>query len=277
MTLDAGSMRWGRVWLGVAVAGAGAVFAVGCDDDDDLGTGPIQTEIASEEAHGGTSNQSDEGDRTQIPGQGAGTGGGVLDPAEGSATPGIGTPTRVTEGSDQQEVSPDDGRAISDLTAGFQGHVYLVGELLEATVAQDSARVDAAQSAVNANTQFLATAVDVISEEDIAFTFTDRWQQHIAMYEQYVAATLAGDGAEAEGVREDLEAWAADFAALMADSVRGEGADAADIQEVMELHVRHTLDVADAIIAKDPQAVAMSREGAQTMADFAKMVSGITE
>lgn len=268
--------RWGRrITPVIALAVMGTFLGVACGDDDGDRTDASDA-IASVEQN--APNAGDTGDRTAIPGQetgsGSGLGGGVVRGTVESPTPTASLePGRGPSGSQEDNLEGDRAELASDLTAGMQAHVYLVSLFAQALKDNDQARANAAQQALQANADAVATSIAALGADH--GQARDTWAEHVAAFEDYARAKTSADDSAASDAQDRLEAWAGDFGQFLAQT-------SPDLQEdfatdTAKNHVELMTRSIDATLSGDPSAIQLTRESGRALADLAKALSGITE
>lgn len=276
-TLSGARLRNGLAVL--LLVAAPALFAVSCGDDNDNDGGGLNVQTALQGEEQNAPNQNDVGDRTQIPGQGtgggAGAGGGV---PQGNATvPATLTPSGGPAGTTapgSSPASPSEREAlISDLSAGFQGHVYLVGIMAEAVKDGDEARETAIMSVLtDDDTRALAQSMGLLGADVPAFI--NLWNSHLQLYRQYMDAKKAGDNAGASDARTKLQDFPGQFVDFAKGFAPAVGVDTTGV-DALNQHVNTTLSVIDSTLTNQPAAPQQLRDGARAMADFAKLMMGV--
>ena len=115
----------------------------------------------------------------------------------------------------------------------FGEHTYLAALVMRARLAQ-SADLDAAVEALNANSAELRDVIEGVYGADAAAAFDDLWRSHVDLYVAYVTAVSDGDNAAAQAALDGLRDYRTQFGAFVS------GANpflaAAVLEELLEVH-----------------------------------------
>lgn len=94
-------------------------------------------------------------------------------------------------------------------------HVYLGAMATNAALNGNQKEFEAAAAALDLNSQALAAANGSVYGQAAADAFLPLWRKHIGFLVDYTQAVAAGDMAKKQKAMDDLNAYAADFAAFI--------------------------------------------------------------
>jgi hypothetical protein len=196
--------------------------------------------------------------------------------ADETAAPTPSDATNAVDGSKNQNVSAETGAAElrATLTAALQEHEYLAGTTVYAAVntGLESPVTKAASAALDENTKALGAAIGSVYGGDAEKAFLPLWRKHIGFFVDYTVGGVTKDKAKQAAAKKALDGYRGDFGAFLASANPNLTKEA--VADALVPHVTSTFAAIDAVVAKDPKAFELLREGAAKLAPVADVLAG---
>jgi hypothetical protein len=152
----------------------------------------------------------------------------------------------------------------------FGEHTYLAALVMRARLAQ-SADLEAAVQALNANSAELRDVIEGVYGADAAAAFDDLWRSHVDLYVAYVAAVSEGDEAAAQAALDGLSDYRTEFGAFVAGA--NPFLEAEVLEDLLQVHTDHL--VAQVLDYRDGDYAAAYETLRQGYAHTAELAAGL--
>jgi len=148
-------------------------------------------------------------------------------------------------GHDHSASAPASPRAVRLLMEQLLGHhAILMVRLMRGPIDDEDKFVDAAQGALQRNTDELADAISSVYGADAGSEFAAVWTDHVESLVAYSRAVAAGDDGARDDAMADLDAYSARYGEFIAELTDGElAADA--VADGVATHIHHMLAATD--------------------------------
>ena len=168
--------------------------------------------------------------------------------------------------------TPRDVRLLMEKLLGH--HAILMVRLMRGSVDGEPDFVEAADGALQRNTEELSGAVSSVYGEESAAKFSALWTEHVESLTAYSRALADEDDAAADAAKADLDAYSAKYGEFISGVTEGELTSSAVADDV-GAHIQHLLDVTDSYAAGDyAEAFAGERTAYAAMFGTGKAISG---
>ncbi|HEV2754774.1 MAG TPA: hypothetical protein VG318_03225 [Actinomycetota bacterium] len=178
--------------------------------------------------------------------------------------------------SDAPAVDTPAATLTRDLTSLLAGHEYHAGlAIYTAVQAKGDLKdptVQAAVTALDANTQALAGAVGSIYGNAAEQQFLKLWRAHIGFFVDYTLGKATGDAQMAQLAQRNLDGYRNDFGALIEGATEG-ALTQQQVAEALVPHVESTSEAIDAVVAGDASAFDKLQEAAHHLPMIATALS----
>jgi hypothetical protein len=149
----------------------------------------------------------------------------------------------------------------------LQEHTYLAGNAIAPMIEGNQPAAQAAATVLDQNTQQLGALFGQLYGPETQGAFVPLWRRHITDYVVYAQAGLAGDATAQQQARQDLLQFAQDLDGFLSEATPT--LPAGTIADGMTMHVQGTMQVIDALEAKDySTAFNLAKQGADMTASL---------
>ncbi len=168
--------------------------------------------------------------------------------------------------------TPRDVRLLMEKLLGH--HAILMVRLMRGSVDGEPEFVEAADGALQRNTEELSGAVSTVYGEETASKFSGLWTEHVQSLTAYSKGVADDDDAAMDAAKADLDSYSAKYGEFISEVTEGELASDAVADDVGG-HIQHLIDVTDAYAAGDyAAAFAGERTAYAAMFGTGKAISG---